>query len=98
MTAIDSTTITPAAAGYFIVWPGLQRPNGYARVPIIGWNAETKWPVTMADDDDYPADTALECPDGMVGDLHDFGKWWPNVDAWLSEVRPRSSSPVRVAG
>lgn len=90
-------TNVPAAAGNYIIWPASDS-DGYRRVPVLAWRGERfVYPVMQMGPENVPDGAAHLCPDGSVNAM-DFDKWWPSVNEWLSEVRPRKSGPVRVAG
>lgn len=83
------STILPAAAGYFVIWPGTR--HGYRRIHVMGWDVSTRWPVTPIEDDIFPEGCALLCPDGTVNALSD-AMHWPSVDAWLDDEGPSQPS------
>jgi len=90
-------TNVPAAAGHYIIWPASDG-DGYRRVPVLAWRGERfVYPVMQMGPENVPDGAALLLPDGSVDGM-DHGTWWPSINEWLGEVRPRSSGPARVAG
>lgn len=83
------TTIIPAAAGYYGIWPAKTK-YGYGRAPIIGWSVHNdrdgvpEWSLPLIDGEAGIDIIAILCPDGSVNQA-DGGHFWPDIHSWLAD-------------
>ncbi|CAM5767309.1 hypothetical protein [Bosea minatitlanensis] len=88
-----TTTIIPAAAGYYGLWPA-DNGRGYGRSPIVAWQVTTDGDsdVTLTEPviegSTGPEIAAILCPDGTVNEA-DGGDWFEAVGDWVRQRAPR---------